>query len=120
MVCQNRHDRPAGAGRAGRLRKLTDEQVAAVAGARAPRGLDLLPGRVRILPAAGSTGHWAPRGQTPVLTHRFSWKRLSMSGALAYRPDRTEPVFVFGIKEGAYNTASLIEFLTALHDHLDG
>jgi len=43
-----------------------------------------------------------------------------MSGALAYRTDRSEAVFVFGIKEGAYNTASLIEFLTALHDHLDG
>jgi hypothetical protein len=47
-----------------------------------------------------------------VLTHRFSWKRLSMSGVLAYRPDRSEAVFVFGIKHGAYNTASLIEFLT--------
>lgn len=43
-----------------------------------------------------------------------------MSGALAYRPDRSEAVFVFGIKEGAYNTASLIEFLTDLQDHLDG
>nr|WP_308200296.1 IS630 family transposase [Kibdelosporangium philippinense] len=71
-----------------------------------------------LLPVVRAT--WAPRGQTPVLTHRFSWKRLSMSGALAYRPDRSEAVFVFGIKEGAYNTASLIEFLTALLDHLDG
>ncbi|MCE7006824.1 IS630 family transposase [Kibdelosporangium philippinense] len=71
-----------------------------------------------LLPVVRAT--WAPRGQTPVLTHRFSWKRLSMSGALAYRPDRSEAVFVFGIKEGAYNTASLIEFLTALHEHLDG
>lgn len=43
-----------------------------------------------------------------------------MSGALAYRPDRSEAVFVFGIQEGAYNTASLIEFLTALRDHLGG
>jgi transposase len=71
-----------------------------------------------LLPVVRAT--WAPRGRTPVLTHRFSWKRLSMSGVLAYRPDRSEAVFVFGIKEGAYNTASLIEFLTALRDHLDG
>ena len=33
---------------------------------------------------------WAPKGQTPVLRHRFSWTRLSMSGALAYRPDKSE------------------------------
>lgn len=60
---------------------------------------------------------WAPKGQTPVLRHRFSWTRLSMSGALAYRPDRSEAALLFQIKEGAYNTASLIEFLTELHAH---
>jgi len=63
---------------------------------------------------------WAPRGQTPVLRHRFSWTRMSMSGALAYRPDRSEAVFVFQVKDGSYTTASLIEFLTDLHGHLDG
>jgi transposase len=45
---------------------------------------------------------------------------MSMSGALAYRPDRSEAVLVFQIKEGSYNTASLIEFLIDLHDHLHG
>lgn len=44
---------------------------------------------------------------------------MSMSGALAYRPDRSEAVFVFHIKEGSYNTESLIAILTELHDHLD-
>lgn len=63
---------------------------------------------------------WAPKGQTPVLRHRFSWTRLSMSGALAYRPDRSEAALLFQIKEGAYNTESLIEFLTDLHEHFDG
>lgn len=62
---------------------------------------------------------WAPRGQTPVLTHRFSWTRMSMSGALAYRPDRSQAMFVFQIKNGSYNTASLIEFLTDLREHLN-
>lgn len=62
---------------------------------------------------------WSPKGQTPVLRHRFSWKRLSMAGALAYRPDRSQAALVFQIKEGAYNTESLIEFLTDLHGHFD-
>ena len=40
-----------------------------------------------------------------------------MSGGLAYRPDRGEAVFVFQIKEGTYNTASLIDFLSDLPAH---
>jgi transposase len=55
-----------------------------------------------------------------VLRHRFNWTRLSMAGALAYRPDKSEAALVFQIKEGAYNTESLIEFLTDLHEHFDG
>lgn len=65
-------------------------------------------------------GTWAPKGQTPVLRHRFNWTRLSMSGALAYRPDKSEAALVFQIKEGSYNTESLIEFLTDLHRHFGG
>jgi transposase len=60
---------------------------------------------------------WAPKGQTPVLRHRFSWTRLSMAGALAYRPDRSEAALVFQIKENAYNTESLIDFLADLREH---
>jgi len=63
---------------------------------------------------------WAPKGQTPVLRHRFRWTRLSMSGALAYRPGGSEAALMFQIKEGAYNTESLIEFLTDLHHHFGG
>jgi transposase len=54
-----------------------------------------------------------------VLRHRFSWTRLSISGALAYRPDRSQTALVFQIKEGAYNADSLIDFLTDLHEHFD-
>jgi transposase len=47
-----------------------------------------------------------------------------MAGALAYRPDhrpdRSEAALLFQIKEGAYNTESLIAFLTDLHDHFHG
>ena len=63
---------------------------------------------------------WAPRGQTPVLRHRFNWKRLSMSAALAYAHDRADARLVFETRAGAYNDESLIEFLHALHDELDG
>jgi DDE superfamily endonuclease len=27
---------------------------------------------------------WAPKGQPPVLTHRFNWKKASMAAALCY------------------------------------
>jgi hypothetical protein len=49
-----------------------------------------------------------------VLRHRFSWKRLSMAGALAYRPDRSQAALVFQIKRLQHRL--LIEFLTDLHD----
>lgn len=71
-----------------------------------------------LLPAVRAT--WAPRGRTPVLRHRFNWKRLSMAGALAYWPDATQSALVFQLRPGAYNDVSLIEFLTDVHTHLDG
>ena len=52
-----------------------------------------------------------------MLHHHFAWTRLSMSAALAYRPDRSEAALVFQIKDGAYNTDSLIEFLDEFHIH---
>jgi transposase len=63
---------------------------------------------------------WAPRGHTPVLRHRFAWKRLSMSAAVAYAHDRRDARIVFHTRAGSYNDDSLIEFLQALHDELDG
>lgn len=63
---------------------------------------------------------WAPRGKTPLLTHHFNWKRLSMAAALAYRPDGSDATLVFGMQPGSYNDAALIGFLTELHELLDG
>jgi DDE superfamily endonuclease len=71
-----------------------------------------------LLPAVRAT--WAPRGHTPVLRHRFNWKRLSMAGALVYWPDASQAALVFPLRPGAYNDVRLIEFLTDLHTHLDG
>ena len=65
---------------------------------------------VSLLPSVRAT--WAPRGQTPVLRHRFAWKRLSMAGALVYEPDASSAHLVFQLRPGAYNDEMLIEFLT--------
>jgi transposase len=71
---------------------------------------------VSLTPVVRAT--WAPRGQTPVLRHKFNWKRMSMSAALCYRPDRSAAELVFATQAGAYNTETLIEFLGQLRDHL--
>ena len=63
---------------------------------------------------------WAPRGQTPVLRHKFNWKRMSMSAALCYRPDRSAAELVFATQPGAYTTETLIDFLGQLHAHFGG
>ena len=55
-----------------------------------------------------------------MLRHRFNWKRLSMSAAVAYAHDRSHARIVFHTRPGAYNDESLIEFLHALHDELGG
>jgi hypothetical protein len=61
---------------------------------------------------------WAPKGETPVLRHKFNWKRMSMSAALCYRPDRCAAQLVFATQPGAYNTETLIGFLADLRSHL--
>ncbi len=68
-----------------------------------------------LLPPVRAT--WAPRGRTPVLRHRFSWKRLPVSGALAFKPNRSAAELMFQVKPGSYNTESLIVFLQDLHEH---
>ena len=68
---------------------------------------------VSLLPSVRAT--WAPRGHTPVLRHRFSWKRLSLAGALAYEPDGSNAHLVFQLRPGAYNDETLIEFLSELN-----
>lgn len=68
---------------------------------------------VSLLPSVRAT--WAPRGQTPVLRHRFAWKRLSIAGTLVYEADGSDAHLVFQMRPGAYNDELLIEFLTDLH-----
>ena len=61
---------------------------------------------------------WAPKGKTPVLTHHFNWKRLSMVSVLGYAPDGSDAFLVFGMNPGTYNDERLIEFLEAFHAEL--
>jgi len=68
---------------------------------------------VSLLPSVRAT--WAPRGRTPVLKHRFGWKRLSLAGALVYESDASDAHLVFQLRPGAYNGETLIEFLNDLH-----
>jgi transposase len=60
---------------------------------------------------------WAPKGQTPVLRHRFSWSKISIMAALAYRWDGKEAALVFGFEKEAYNTETIIEFLEDFREH---
>jgi transposase len=69
---------------------------------------------VSLLPSVRAT--WSPRGQTPVLHHRFNWKRLSLAGALAYEPDGSDAHLFFQLRPGAYTDETLIEFLSELNE----
>jgi transposase len=71
---------------------------------------------VSLTPVVRAT--WAPKGHTPVLRHKFNWKRMNMSAALCYRADRSAADLVFATQPGAYNTETLMEFLAQLHTHL--
>jgi hypothetical protein len=63
---------------------------------------------------------WSPKGQTPTLTHRCSWGRLSLSGVIGYEPNGSDAWVVFQTLEGSYNGDALVEFLEQLKGHLDG
>jgi hypothetical protein len=57
---------------------------------------------------------WSPGGQTPVLRHRFGWKKASMAAALGYRPDGTAARLCFHLQQPSYDTDSLIGVLEQL------
>jgi hypothetical protein len=57
---------------------------------------------------------WSVRGQTPILRHRFHWKRASMAAALGYHPDGTKARLCFHLQPDSYDTDSLIGVLEQL------
>jgi transposase len=64
---------------------------------------------------------WAPRGETPVLTHPFRyWERVSVAAALAFRWDGRRSRLFFQTRTGPYSAPSLIGFLRQLKRHFRG
>jgi hypothetical protein len=73
---------------------------------------------VSLTPIVRST--WAPRGKTPVLVHRFNWKRASIAAALCFGCDGGGCKLAFHVQPGSYNTDSLIGVLGELRRFLGG
>jgi hypothetical protein len=67
---------------------------------------------VSLIPPVRRT--WSPRGRTPILRHRFGWKKASMAAALGYRPDGTAARLCFHLQKDSYNTDTLICVLEQL------
>jgi transposase len=67
---------------------------------------------VSLIPPVRRT--WSPRGHTPILRHRFGWKKASMAAALGYRPDGTAARLCFHLQKDSYNTERLIGVLDQL------
>jgi transposase len=63
---------------------------------------------------------WSPRGRTPILRHRFGWKKASMAAALGYRPDGTAARLCFHLQEPSYTTDTLIGVLEQLEQFYAG
>jgi transposase len=73
---------------------------------------------VSLIPPVRRT--WSPRGQTPVLRHRFGWKKASMAAALGYRPDGTAARLCFHLQQPSYSTDTLIAVLEQLEQFYAG
>jgi hypothetical protein len=73
---------------------------------------------VSLLPVVRRT--WAPRGITPVLRHRFKWKRMSMAAALCYGSRGGGAALAFYRHPDADDTNSLIDALGELRGFLGG
>jgi transposase len=67
---------------------------------------------VSLIPPVRRT--WSPRGRTPILRHRFGWKKASMAAALGYWPDGSAARLCFHLQQPSYNTDALIGVLEQL------
>jgi DDE superfamily endonuclease len=70
---------------------------------------------VSLIPPVRRT--WSPRGRTPILRHRFGWKKASMAAALGYRHDHTGTMqarLCFHLQQPSYTTDTLIAVLEQL------
>jgi transposase len=63
---------------------------------------------------------WGPRGRTPATEEHFNWKRLSATGALAWRPAAVQTRLFLSVKPGAVDSEQVVSFLRNLRRHLRG
>jgi hypothetical protein len=73
---------------------------------------------VSLLPVVRRT--WAPVGHTPVIRHRFKWKRASLAAALCYGSHGGGAAVAFHHQVDAYDTDTLIQALGQLRRFLGG
>jgi transposase len=71
-----------------------------------------------LLPVTRRT--WAPRGHTPVICHRFKWKRISLAAGLCYGSRGGGAQLVVHHHPDAYDTDTLIGALEQLRRFLGG
>ena len=71
-----------------------------------------------LLPVVRRT--WAPRGHTPVIRHRFKWKRISLAAGLCYGSRGGGAALAFHRHPDAYDTTTLIGALGELRQFLGG
>jgi DDE superfamily endonuclease len=57
---------------------------------------------------------WSPKGKTPILRHRFGWKKASMAAALGYHPAGIKARLCFHLQKDSYDTERLIGVLEQL------
>ena len=63
---------------------------------------------------------WAPRGETPVLIHRFNWKKLLVCLALGFRWDGRRSQMWFRTFPGSCNRHRVVAYLATLARHVRG
>lgn len=63
---------------------------------------------------------WAPKGETPVLTHSFNWHKASVSAAIGYRWDGRRSRLISQTIDGSYNAERLVTFLDELKRRMRG
>ncbi len=121
LVAPEADDPRARAGRAGH-RELGEDDVAGAKKNAARQGATIIfidESGFSERPSVQRT--WAPRGQTPVLRHRFGhWKHLSAIGALAYSPHGRKARFFLRLVPGAVRSEHIVRFLGLLHQHHRG
>ena len=63
---------------------------------------------------------WAPRGKTPTQSHRFNWKRLSATGAVATDHKGENTRLFLSLTPGSVNSDKVQDFIRNLRRHIRG